>query len=153
MNDTVKQPVTFKSINNKTFRARYEAIGVERALFGTAAIATVVGTLLPIVRAPSILLSVIQPALHFYNLGVPGWLAFLAMTGLAGAPFARPTATIGVAAVPLLVLAGALVGAIITLFAVSTYGFFSVDLGADAWAVAAFALTAAYSRRIFSLHQ
>jgi len=129
-------------------RARYEALGAERVFFGVAAGGTLLGAVLPIVRTPMIAFFSGGSDVRFYDLGLAGWLAFLTLVVLAGAPFVRPALTAGHRAIPLLAAAGALIGVVLTLLAVSSYGFFGLGPGLYAWFVSAAALVAGYSRRI-----
>jgi hypothetical protein len=134
-------------ISTANVRSRYAAIGAERVFFAVAAVATILGALLPLIQTP-IMLFTAGSAMRFYNLGLDGWLLFVALCVLAGAPFARPMSSSGARAIPLLALSGAVLGVLVTLYAVSSYGFFNVQPGAVAWLVAAAAATAGYSRRI-----
>jgi hypothetical protein len=127
--------------------SRYAAVGAERVFFGVAAVGTIIGAVLPLIQTP-IMLFTAASAMRFYNLGLDGWLLFIALCVVAGAPFARPMASSGRNAIRLVTLAGGVLGALIALYAVSSYGFFNVQPGGFAWLVAAGAATAGYSRRI-----
>jgi fermentation-respiration switch protein FrsA (DUF1100 family) len=139
-------PVASK-LNAAELRSRYEALGNERVFFAVAAGGTIVGALLPIVQTPTLFFTAGSDA-RFYNLGLAGWLLFLVFLALAGAPFVRPAMIVGGRAIPLVTVAGALIGVLVTVFAISSYGFFGVGPGAYAWVVAAAALVGGYSRRI-----
>lgn len=129
-------------------RTRYEALGSEKAFFGVGVVGAVLGALLPILQTPTLFFLAASSNVRFYNLGIGGWLAFLALAGLAGAPFVRPDATAGPRAIPLLAVAAALAGMVLTLFAVSSYGLFGLGAGVYVWLIAAIALVIGYSRRI-----
>jgi hypothetical protein len=134
-------------LNAAELRSRYEALGAERVFFGVAAGGSIVGALLPIVQTPTLFFTAGSDA-RFYNLGLAGWLLFCVLVALAGAPFVRPAMTVGGRAIPLVTVAGALIGVLVTVFAISSYGVFGVGPGAYAWVVAAAALVVGYSRRI-----
>lgn len=134
-------------LNAAELRSRYEALGAERVFFAVAAGGTIVGALLPIVQTPTMFFTAGSNA-RFYDLGLAGWLLFFVLLALAGAPFVRTAMTVGGRAIPLVTVAGALVGVLVTLFAVSSFGFFGIGPGAYAWLVAAAALIVGYSRRI-----
>ena len=132
-------------------RSRYEALGTERVFFGVAAGATVLGALLPIVQTPTLFFLSAGSDVRFFHLGISGWLTFLALAALAGAPLARPATTVGRRAIPLLAVAGAVVGVTLTVLAVSSFGLFTAGAGVYAWLIAAAALVVGYSRRIVTM--
>lgn len=144
MND---EPATRK-FDAAELRARYEALGPERVLFGVAAGGTILGAVMPIVRTPMIAFFSGGSDVRFYDLGLAGWLAFLTLVALAATPFVRPALTAGPRAIPLLAVAAALIGVVLTLLAVSSYGFFGLGPGVYVWFVSAAALVVGYSRRI-----
>ena len=144
MNDDPVRP----KVDAAELRARYDALGTAKVFFGVGVVGTVLGALLPIVQTPTLFFLSAGSDVRFYNLGVAGWLVFLALAALAGAPFIQPVATAGRRAIPLLAGSGVIVGVTLAVLAVSSYGLFGVSAGIYAWLIAAAALVVGYSRRI-----
>ncbi|GAC1410194.1 MAG: hypothetical protein NVSMB64_19180 [Candidatus Velthaea sp.] len=128
-------------------RSRYDDLGTAKVFFGVAVVGTILGALMPTVRTPTVIFFSAGNDLRFYNLGLGGWLVFIALAALAVAPFVRPLLTAGRRAIGLLAIAGALVGVMITLLAVSSYGLIGAGPGVYAWLIAAGVLVAGYFRR------
>jgi len=84
-----------RQVDAAALRSRYQALGSERAFFGVGAAGTVLGAVLPIVHTPLLMFLSGGSDLRFYSLGAAGWLTFLVLAALAGAPFLRPTLTAG----------------------------------------------------------
>ena len=134
-------------LSGADLRTRYEALGAEKTFFGVAAVGTIFGAILPLIQTPS-LFFLNGTDVRFYNLGVSGWVVFLALAAATAVPILRPALSTERRAIPLLAVAGGLVGVLLELCAVSSYGLFGTGPGAYAWLIAAVALVAGYSRRI-----